>query len=275
MTSHTAAIRPAPGTPCWIELATLDEHAAQTFYAGLFGWRYQSKSDPATGTYTIASLGGVPAAGLYRALPNQQPAWLLHLAVANVRTAVGWATSLGGTVLLDPVDIPGRGSIAPVQDPSGAIVVLWETPDGWAFGTDRPGMFSASDLNTWDGDAVDGFYPTMFSFTSRQIGYAPGIDYVEWRVDEPVVYRNVMGEEYRDTTPPHWLIYFAADPHRGTDSLAARAAALGGTVILPPFDTGYGRAAVLADPSGARFAITDRSRRDPDWRAEVEDPDDD
>jgi len=266
---------PAPGTPCWIELATLDERAAQTFYAALFGWSYHTKPDPATGSYTIASLDGVPVAGLYRVMPNQPPSWLLHLAVANVRSAVGWATSLGGTVLLDPVDIPGRGSIAHVRDPSGAICVLWEIPDDWTFGTDEPGMFSAADLNTWDGDAVDHFYPTMFGLHSHQVGYAPGIDYVEWRLDEPILYRNVMGDEYQNATPSHWLIYLGADPRRGADVLAEQAESLGGTVVLPPFDTGYGRAAVLADPSGARFAITDRSRPDPDWRAEVEDPYDD
>ncbi|MPY78156.1 MAG: VOC family protein [Actinophytocola sp.] len=271
----THATHPVPGIPCWIELATLDVPSAQAFYTGLFGWRYHSKPDPATGNYTLASLNGTPVAGLYRVLPNQQPAWLLHLAVANVRSAVGWAASLGGSVLLNPVDIPGRGSIAHVQDPSGAVCVLWETPDGWTFGTDRPGMFSAADLNTWDGEAADGFYPTLFGLTSRQIGYAPGIDYVEWRLDEPILYRNVMGGEYRPTTPPHWLIYLGADPQWGTDALTARAASLGGTVILPPFDTGFGRAAVLEDPSGARFAITDRTRPDPDWRAEVEDPYDD
>ncbi|WP_034273347.1 VOC family protein [Haloechinothrix halophila] len=275
MTSHTTTIRPAPGTPCWIELATLDERAAQAFYAGLFGWRYHTKSDPATGTYTIASMGGVPVAGLYRVLPNQPPSWLPHLAVANVRSAVGWATNLGGTVLLNPVDIPGRGTIAHVQDPSGAVFVLWETPDDWTFGSEAPGMFSAADLNTWDGDAADGFYPTLFGLTSRQIGYAPGIDYVEWRLDEPILYRNIMGGEHHRTTPPHWLIYVTADPRVGTDAITARVESLGGAVILAPFDTGFGRAAVLADPSGARFAITDHSRPDPDWRAEVEDPYDD
>lgn len=275
MTSHTTAGRPAPGTPCWIELATLDEQAARAFYTGLFGWRYQSKPDPATGTYTIASRDGQQVAGLYRALPNQRPAWLLHLAVTNVRSAVGWATNLGGTVLLNPVDIPGRGSVAHVKDPSGAVCVLWETPEGWTFGRDQPGTFCAADLNTWDGDAVDGFYPTLFGFAGRQVGYAPGLDYVEWRLDEPILYRNIMGDEYQRSTPPHWLIYLGADPRHGTDTLAARTEAFGGTVILPPFDTGYGRSAVVADPAGVRFAIIDRSRSDPDWRAEVDDPYDD
>ncbi len=39
------------------------------------------------------------------------------------------------------------------------------------------------------------------------------------------------------------------------DAAATRAAELGGSVIRPPWETPYGRMAVLADDQGAVFAV--------------------
>jgi uncharacterized protein len=53
--------------------------------------------------------------------------------------------------------------------------------------------------------------------------------------------------------PPAWTSYVAVDD---ADATAARAAELGGTVHAPPFDVGdAGRMAILADPTGAVFAL--------------------
>jgi predicted enzyme related to lactoylglutathione lyase len=53
-------------------------------------------------------------------------------------------------------------------------------------------------------------------------------------------------------TPNHWHVYFAiAD----ADATAARATELGGSVLVPPFDTPVGRIAVLRDPQGAVFSV--------------------
>lgn len=267
---------PPPGSPCWIDLATTDEQAARTFYAGLFGWNYYTKPDPATGSYTIATRNGVQVAGMYRAVRGQLPAWIPHLSVGNARTAQGWARRLGGLVIMPPVDIPGRGTIVHVRDPSGAGVVLWETAPDWEFATIGPGTFTGTDLNTHDGPAADTFYEHMFHFRTSQVGVGERADYVEYRLDEPVLYRYVMGTEYPRTTPAHWLVYLRVDPLIGTDALAEVALNLGGGVVLPPFDTGFGRTAVLADPSGATFAIIDQTRaREELARAEVDDPYDD
>ncbi len=41
-----------------------------------------------------------------------------------------------------------------------------------------------------------------------------------------------------------------------TDAVAARAAELGGTVVVAPYDAGPVREAVLRDPQGARFSVS-------------------
>jgi hypothetical protein len=51
---------------------------------------------------------------------------------------------------------------------------------------------------------------------------------------------------------------------------------LGGQVVIQPYDTPFGRLAILADPDGAVFAVIDHSRvLDGVGRAEVDDPYDD
>jgi predicted enzyme related to lactoylglutathione lyase len=50
-----------------------------------------------------------------------------------------------------------------------------------------------------------------------------------------------------------WSVDFWVSDADGT---AARAAELGGAVLAPPSDTPMSRTAVLADPSGAAFSVT-------------------
>jgi uncharacterized protein len=51
-------------------------------------------------------------------------------------------------------------------------------------------------------------------------------------------------------TPPHWSVTFSVDD---PDVTAARAAELGGKVIVPPFDVPWSRLTVINDPQGATF----------------------
>lgn len=267
------------GIPCWIELGCNDELAIQHFYGGLFGWRYQLRRDPATptGRYSVATLNGVPVGGCYRVGIGGAAGWTIHLAVQNTASTAEWVETLGGRITLGPIDIPDRGNILHAVDPSGAPIVFWRPPANWAFATGTTNTFTGADLNTHDGAAADRFYGKLFNYSSRQIGDNTTVDYAEWLLaHEPVLYRYVMGSEYRPDTPPHWMVYFEVDPARGTDAAAGHALMLGGTVVIQPYDTPFGRMAIIADPEGAVFAIIDHTRVLEDWgRAEVDDPFDD
>ncbi|MEU6642290.1 VOC family protein [Saccharomonospora sp. NPDC046836] len=272
------ALFPA-GVPCWVELASADEAAAREFYKKLFGWEFVVKRDPATlnRRYSIASLLDSEVAGLYQTARDQPTGWIVQLSVTSTASTAEWVQRLGGTVTLGPVGIPDRGSILHAVDPSGAPVVFWQPPADWAFATSFPGTFSGADLNTHDGAGADHFYCRLFDFTSQQIG-GDGIDYAEWRLGhQPVLYRYVLDAEYRASIPPHWMVYFDADPMRGADAMAGQAIMFGGSVVTPPFDTPFGRTAVLADPGGSVFSIVDHSRPVDTGagRAEVDDPYDD
>jgi hypothetical protein len=60
---------------------------------------------------------------------------------------------------------------------------------------------------------------------------------------------NPIAEDQPDV-PAHWSVTFAVDDADGT---AAKAAELGGKVIVAPFDAPWVRMTVLADPQGATF----------------------
>src|SRR6185312_11204394 len=50
--------------------------------------------------------------------------------------------------------------------------------------------------------------------------------------------------------PAHWSVTFAVDD---ADATAARAAELGGQVVVAPFDAPWVRTTVITDPQGATF----------------------
>jgi uncharacterized protein len=53
--------------------------------------------------------------------------------------------------------------------------------------------------------------------------------------------------------PPQWSVDFWVED---ADAIAERAAELGATAVVAPFDLPIGRRAVLADPQGAVFSVT-------------------
>jgi uncharacterized protein len=60
---------------------------------------------------------------------------------------------------------------------------------------------------------------------------------------------NPIADDQPDT-PAHWSVTFGV---ADADATAAKAAELGGTVIVPPFDAPWVRMTVIADPQGATF----------------------
>lgn len=280
MTARTTPNEPVlpAGVPCWVELAARDERRAQAFYAGLLGWRFTVAADPATpsGQYAIARLDGVQVAGVYQAAADQPAGWSPHLSVRDTAGTADRVRRLGGLVTLGPVDIPRRGSILHAVEPSGAPIVFWRPATNWQFGTGVPGTYTGADLNTNDGARADEFFRRLLGYGNVPIGDRT-IDYAEWQLrSQAVLYRYVMGPEYPPGTPPHWLIYFEVDRGEGTDKATARAIGLGGTVVIEPYDSLWGRIAVLADPDGAPFSLIDHSDTPQTrGRAAVDDPYDD
>lgn len=111
-------------------------------------------------------------------------------------------------------------------------------------------------LATSDPEAAKGFYGQVFGwetddFEGAWLWRVPG--YVGGEPSQPVP-RDVIGVMVpAEGRPPGWDVNFWV---HDADETAARAAELGGKVVVPPFDGPVTRDAVLADPQGGVFWVT-------------------
>jgi predicted enzyme related to lactoylglutathione lyase len=113
-----------PGAITWNELNTRDAGAAKAFYGAVFGWTFEDAAMDGMGTYTTIRVGENPAGGIFdmnsRDIPEQVPAhWQVYFAVEDTDAVVGLAKQGGGSVMVEPIDIPA-GRFAILTDPHGA-----------------------------------------------------------------------------------------------------------------------------------------------------------
>ncbi len=126
------------GTPSWIELMTPDQAAAQTFYAGLFGWSFDDHDMGEMGHYYVPTIEGDEIGGISGQMPGMEghPAfWGVYLAVDDVDAATAKVEPAGGKVEAGPFDVNTNGRMSAIQDPTGARVGLWQARD--TIGTQR------------------------------------------------------------------------------------------------------------------------------------------
>ena len=246
----------APGTFCWADLGSPDAAAAKHFYTSLFGWTAEDRPMGADAVYTMLAVGGRPVAALYQQDPAQQglpPQWLSYISVDNADATAHRALELGGTVLVESFDVLGVGRMALLQDPTGAVVALWEPRShAGAAVVGELGSIGWNELDTDDVIRAGRFYQTLFGWTAQAHSRDGGIYTTFSGADGPRGgMRSSPAAGERDA--PHWLIHFAVTDCAAS---AARAQALGGTVRLPPTHVPeVGRFALLADPQGAAFAV--------------------
>jgi len=111
------------------------------------------------------------------------------------------------------------------------------------------------DLATTDPGNARDFYTGLFGWDVEDADAGGGAVYTLCRLDGAVVCGLFeMPEAMRATgVPPNWTSYVTVED---AGAAAARAAALGGTVVDDAFDVlDAGRMAVLQDPLGAVFAV--------------------
>lgn len=112
--------RPPVGSWCWCELMTDDAAAALVFYEQAFGYEHDEMPMP-QGSYFVLKTGGVSRGGLMaNPQPGVAPNWMPYVEVADADATAAKARSLGGSVLLEPSDIPQVGRIAVLTDAQGA-----------------------------------------------------------------------------------------------------------------------------------------------------------
>lgn len=123
------------GTIWWSELMTRDVPAARRYYEQVCGWRFETVPMP-EGEYHIASAHGKMVAGVMdmTGMPGQDevpPHWFTYIAVEDLEAALEAAKAAGGTVLREPFEVPGTGTIAMVKDAGGAALGLMLPVEAW------------------------------------------------------------------------------------------------------------------------------------------------
>lgn len=121
--------------------------------------------------------------------------------------------------------------------------------------THKPGSFCWIELATSDQPAAKNFYRELFGWTPEDNPMGPGEIYTIFKLkDRSAAAAYTLRPDQRQRgVPVHWSLYIAVED---CDTSAKRAAELGGTVLMQPFDVmTAGRMAVIHDPTGAVFSL--------------------
>jgi uncharacterized protein len=262
------------GVPCWIDTSQRDLEAAKRFYGGLFEWEFEEWTP---GRYLVAKIDGLDVAGMAHE-PDGEPSWNTYIEVDSADWATADAIQLGGKALVPPFDVDEAGRMSVIADPTGAVFSMWE-PRGHngAQLVNMAGTWNWSDLYTPDPSLAEPFYRALFGWDAtavsfgetsatmwRRPGYGdtleartPGVREMHEKAGAPEGFTDCVGWLLQDDGPSRWHVTFSV---HDTDASAARASELGAEVLVPPYEAGPVRLAMLKDPQGAVFTI---SRYDP------------
>ena len=259
------------GVPSWVDTEQPDPEAAQDFYERLLGWTFETVSPPGTPTYVIASLDGRDVAGL--ALADGEPAaWNTYIAVDDADATAAGVAAAGGEVLSGPFDPGPAGRTAFCRDPAGAAFRLWQA--GRRLGAqavNEPGTWNFSYLQTDQTDEID-FYVKVFGWVVEDAGFAPMVrapgygDHLEATIDPDIRARQGAGgappgfaDAITFVVPlepglrPHWHVAFSVADRDATVDSATRL----GAEVIGAEDTQWTRTALIRDPQGAVFSVSE------------------
>jgi predicted enzyme related to lactoylglutathione lyase len=132
-----AEIANEANTWSWNELLSRDIDASKAFYAEVFGWEYDEQDmGPQTGIYSVIRGGESGGLGGLMAMPEQVPEmvpshWSVYFTVDDLAAAQERVTANGGMTVMEPMEMPGIGTMATMHDPTGGTFTLMQpAPQG-------------------------------------------------------------------------------------------------------------------------------------------------
>lgn len=115
-----------------------------------------------------------------------------------------------------------------------------------------PGTFCWNELVTPDRNASAAFFSELLGWRREDQEIPSGLYTIFWH-GETMAAGMMDMTQMPEGVPPHWMSYIAV---ADVDAVAARVAALGGQVHVPPTDIpNVGRFCVIADPGGAVVSL--------------------
>lgn len=110
----------------WNELSTSDPDAAIAFYKKHFGWGQEGEMDMGDiGAYRFIQRGDVGLGAVMPMMPGMPaPMWSYYIGVDDIDRAHAAVTANGGTIITEPMEIPGGEYAMNAVDPQGAAFGL-------------------------------------------------------------------------------------------------------------------------------------------------------
>jgi uncharacterized protein len=248
--------------PVWTDLSTSDPAAARDFYAKLFGWKVEVNPDPQYGGYALATIGGKDVAGIGPAQMDGQPsAWTVYIGTPDTEDTAKKAEAAGGKVIAAPMKVGDQGSMAVIQDPSGAYLGLWQSQNMTGAQVSGPNTMGWAELNARGVDKAKHFYTKLFGWgekTTPAQGEGQS-DYTEFQLKGDSIAGGMeMNPMVPAEVPSYWMVYFNVE---NVDKAFDKVVAEGGKEMLAPQDMPGGRFAIVSDPQGAAFGLLKMDER--------------
>lgn len=207
---------------------------------------------PGGGSYTMFGPGEQRIGGMYTR-EDVPPHWATYVGVDSADEAAARASELGAKVLAEPFDVMEMGRMAVIQDPTGAVIQVWQAVGDE--GTTPPsvqGTVAWRELRTSEIDAAVKFYGEWLGWNAVANDMGDFTYYVFHKGELPVAGGMQLFGEMANI-PAHWAITFKADD---VDATFAAAVEHGAVAQMPPGDLpDVGRFSALADPQGVSFGI--------------------
>jgi predicted enzyme related to lactoylglutathione lyase len=269
------------GVTCWIDTEQPDTQATSHFYSGLFGWKLSDAAPAgAPGSYLIATLDGQEV-GALAATSAGAAAWNTYVAVDDAEATAAAVTAAGGTVVEAPSETVPGGRTATCADPAGARFRLWQArPRLGAQVVNTPGAWNFSDLHPPDRDAAMAFYTPVFGWRAADLEQGAGTmlqvpgygDHLAATVDPGIYQRQATAPPgFADVIgglaiigpgePARWQVTFTVADR---DDSAATAERLGATIVRSSDDL-WTKNALVRDPQGAEFTVSQFTPPNGDW----------
>jgi predicted enzyme related to lactoylglutathione lyase len=255
-----------PGEFCWIDLNAHDLEAAAAWYGALFGWTRMDMPTPGDGPpYAFLMMGEAPAAGVGQMNDEMRsqgipPLWNSYVCVEDCEASEQRAAELGGSVMFPTQDIPGHGKLCFITDPEGGCIAFWQSTgeqQNPVF-TTEPGGLSWNELMCRDTAKAHAFYGALFGWTFADMPMQDmkgnDVNYTLISTSGGKQTGGMMAMDGPDWEgmPTHWMVYFAT---ADIDATAAKVAATGGTIVVPPTPIQVGKFSVVRDPQGGHFSL--------------------
>jgi predicted enzyme related to lactoylglutathione lyase len=237
-----------------VDLGVDDMERAVGFYSAQFGWNIPP-GPPEAGGYSVAMLGGRQVAGIGPKMGGeQQPTmWTTYLAVEDADEVAAKIKGAGGQLIMGPMDVMDVGRMAVAVDTTGGVFGIWQGRTHTGFQVANvPGAVTWNEHMSHDFEAAKTFYGAVFGYEFGDMS-SEGMSYATLNLDgRPAGGIGGYPAAVPAGTPGSWVVYFGVSD---TDAAVAAATAGGGTLVHPPFDSPYGRMAMVTDDQGAGFSL--------------------